>query len=258
MNLSLEDCDERYRSASQRARVFTEQWVTRWAYCPSCGFAAVEKYPNNRPVADFFCSNCSEQFELKSTKAKFGARVTDGAYDSMCCRLAANDNPNLMLLGYDAATASVTNFLVVPKHFFVRNIVEPRKPLAVTARRAGWIGCNILLNAIPSAGKIFVITNGREHPKRSVLSKWRQTAFLREKSPDARGWLLDVMRCVDSLNRNEFAIEDAYAFAPELQLLYPGNKHVREKIRQQLQVLRDQNYLEFIGQGRYRLSRADE
>jgi type II restriction enzyme len=32
------------------------------------------------------------------------------------------------------------------------------------------------------------------------------------------------------------------------------NRHVRQKIRQQLQVLRDRGYLEFKGKGRYRVA----
>jgi type II restriction enzyme len=215
------------------------------------------QYPNNRPVADFFCCHCNEQFELKSTKSKFGGKITDGAYDSMCRRLAASDNPNLMLLNYDALTQSVANFLVVPKHFFVRTMIEPRKPLSASARRAGWIGCNINLNAIPAAGKIYLVSGGTELPKRDVLAKWKQTTFLRSRSTEVRGWLLDVMKCVDSLQRSEFTIEDVYAFAPELSRLYPGNKHVKEKIRQQLQVLRDNHYLQFTARGRYRVKRTD-
>ena len=215
------------------------------------------QYPNNQPVADFFCCHCNEQFELKSTKSKFCGKITDGAYDSMCRRLAASDNPNLMLLNYDALTQSVANFLVVPKHFFVRTMIDPRKPLSASARRAGWIGCNINLNATPAAGKIYLVAGGTELPKRDVLAKWKQTTFLRSRSTEVRGWLLDVMKCVDSLQRSEFTIEDVYAFAPELSRLYPGDKHVKEKIRQQLQVLRDNHYLQFTVRGRYRVKRTD-
>ena len=42
---------------------------------------------------------------------------------------------------------------MVPKHFFVPDIIEKRKPLAETARRAGWIGCNIVLKNIPNEGR---------------------------------------------------------------------------------------------------------
>jgi len=62
-----------------------------------------------------------------------------------------------MLLNYDLKQLVVTNLFVVPKHFFVREIIQERKPLAPTARRAGWIGCNILLGQIPESGKIFLV-----------------------------------------------------------------------------------------------------
>jgi len=44
---------------------------------------------------------------------------------------------------------------------------------------------------------------------------------------------------------------DVYAYAAQLQELHPANRHVRDKIRQQLQVLRDLGFVEFLGGGRY-------
>jgi type II restriction enzyme len=35
--------------------------------------------------------------------------------------------------------------------------------------------------------------------------------------------------------------------------LHPANRHVRAKIRQQLQVLRDAGLLDFVGRGEYRM-----
>lgn len=52
---------------------------------------------------------------------------------------------------------------------------------------------------------------------------------------------------------HDFTLEDIYQFEPELATLHPDNKHVKDKIRQQLQVLRNKNYLEFVSRGRYRL-----
>ncbi len=138
--------------------------MSDWFYCPSCGNSNVSPFPANSPVADFFCPSCSEQYELKSQKRAFGAKVLDGAFRTMCERLAASDNPNLLLLNYDLARLAVTNVVLVPKQFFVREIIQERKPLAPTARRAGWVGCNILLNQIPASGKIFLVRNGEEQP----------------------------------------------------------------------------------------------
>jgi hypothetical protein len=253
MKLGFEEAQTVYTSGSQSARALTEQWVRTWAYCPNCGAPKINPFPNNSPVADFHCSACKEEYELKSQKHQFGNKVLDGAFKTKCERLAADNNPNLFLMNYDLKQLSVTNLFVVPKHFFVREIIEERKPLAPTARRAGWIGSNILLNQIPQSGKIYIVRDGRVANKDSVLTQWSRTLFLRDQRQDARGWLVDVMKCIEDLGKPEFQIEDVYAFEDRLSRLYPGNRNVKPKIRQQLQYLRDRGYLDFVSRGYYRL-----
>lgn len=244
-----------YTSASQKARVLTEQWVDDSIFCPNCGKMDIDKYPNNQPVADFHCSNCREEYELKSKHTAIGTKIVDGAYRTMLERLASSNNPNFFLLKYNLENFEVTDFLVIPKHFFIPEIIEERKPLASTARRAGWIGCNILLQSIPQTGKIFFVRNRQVETKEKVLSEWKKTLFLREeKEISAKGWLLDIMRTLDRLGKREFVLDDIYAFESELQKLHPDNRHIRDKIRQQLQVLRDKGYLDFTARGRYQLS----
>jgi type II restriction enzyme len=151
-------------------------------------------------------------------------------------------------------TLSVNDFFVVPKHFFVEEIIEERKPLAETARRAGWIGSNILFSKIPKAGQIFYIEDGKEIAKADVLEKWQKTVFLKKiKKADAKGWILDIMNCIDALNKKEFTLADVYAFENDLKSIHPENKNIKPKIRQQLQFLRDKGYLEFVGEGVYKL-----
>jgi type II restriction enzyme len=48
-------------------------------------------------------------------------------------------------------------------------------------------------------------------------------------------------------------LADVYAKADYLGQLHRNNSHVRDKIGQQLQVLRDMGILEFSGDGAYRL-----
>jgi len=220
---------------------------------PNCGSPKINAFPNNSPVADFFCAACKDEYELKSQKSTFGNKVLDGSFRTKCERLAASNNPNLFLLTYDLKRLSVTNLLVVPKHFFAREIIEERKPLAPTARRAGWIGSNILLNQIPESGKIFIVRAGQLETKGTVLEKWKRTLFLREQGQEARGWLLEVMRCVEAIGKREFQLSDVYAFEHRLGRLYPDNQNVKPKIRQQLQFLRDRGYLDFVSKGYYRL-----
>jgi type II restriction enzyme len=253
MKLGFEESQSAYSSGSQNARAWTEAWVKAQAYCPHCGNAKMAQFPNNSPVADFLCGSCSEEFELKSQKGKFGTKVADGAYKTKCERLVASNNPNLLLMNYDLKSLAVVNLFIVPKHFFVRDIIEERKPLAATARRAGWIGSNILIGKVPEAGKIHIVQNGVVRPKEAVLQEWQKTLFLRHESLETRGWLLDVMKCVESLGKREFTLGEVYRFERHLGELYPGNQNVRPKIRQQLQYLRDQGFLEFVSRGNYRL-----
>ena len=50
-----------------------------------------------------------------------------------------------------------------------------------------------------------------------------------------------------------FTTAEVYAFERELEKLHPDNRHVRDKIRQQLQVLRDLGLLLHVERGIWRL-----
>jgi type II restriction enzyme len=213
------------------------------------------QYGNNRPVADFFCAGCRADYELKSQARMFGASVVDGAYRTMIDRLNSRNNPNLLLLHYDPKALSVIDLIVVPKHFFVPDMIVERKPLSALARRAGWIGCKILLTGIPEAGRIFLIKNHAIEPKSKVIQKWQRTLFVRDqKDIVSKGWLLSVMKCVEQVGNPEFSLADLYRFEDDLKAAYPLNQHIREKIRQKLQILRNKGFLEFLGRGVYRLA----
>lgn len=244
-----------YNNLSQIARVLTEDWVGRMVYCPSCG-EDLMSYENNRPVADFYCKNCSEDYELKSKKDSIGKKIVDGAYSTMIERLQSSSNPNFFFLNYDLQNYEVVNFLVIPKHFFVPDIIEKRKPLSQNARRAGWVGCNILFQNIPESGKIFYIKNRKKEDKKEILRNWQKTLFLRDsKKSELRGWILDIMKCIDKLNKKEFTLQEIYSFENFLSEKYVNNNYIKDKIRQQLQFLRDKGYLEFLDRGKYKLTK---
>jgi type II restriction enzyme len=106
---------------------------------------------------------------------------------------------------------------------------------------------------VPESGKIHIVRGGVVRAKESVLAEWQRTPFLRNQSPDTRGWLLYVMNCVESLGKRDFTLDEIYAFGRHLGDLYPGNQNVKPKIRQQLQYLRDRGFIEFVSRGNYRL-----
>ncbi|MFC5272177.1 DpnI domain-containing protein [Adhaeribacter terreus] len=241
-----------YTSSSQIARVLTEDWVKNNSYCPSCGNYNLISFANNNPVGDFLCNNCESEFELKSKKDSFSLKIVDGAYSTMIQRINSDNNPHFFLLNYSLKSLEVRNFLVIPKHYFVDNIIEKRNPLKETAKRAGWIGCNILLQEIPETGKIFLIKNGQEENRNHVLEKWKKTEFLRNQTQKSRGWTLEVLKLIEKISNNEFDLNHVYKFEGTLKLKFPNNNFIKDKIRQQLQVLRDKGLIEFKGNGNYK------
>lgn len=243
-----------YKSKTQKARVLTENWVQKNVVCPGC-CTELQRYANNSPVADFCCSVCVEDYELKATSGMLGKMIPDGAYRTMMTRLAAHTNPNLLLLQYDAEHWAVKNLLAIPRYYFTPNIIQKRAPLSLTAKRAGWIGCNILIGEIPAAGQIKIINDQVYEPLKTVQHSWEKTKFLKEiNKTDAKGWLLQTMRCIDKVGKREFGLNDIYRYEALLREIFPNNKHIRPKLRQQLQILRDKGYLAFIGNGSYRIS----
>jgi type II restriction enzyme len=64
LNLDM-GCASIYTSNSQKIRVATESWVMERVFCANCG-NVLSSFENNRPVADFHCSSCKEEYELKS------------------------------------------------------------------------------------------------------------------------------------------------------------------------------------------------
>lgn len=252
MNLKLTHPNlNKYSSNSQRIRVLTEHWVNNNMYCPNCSNPVLNEFPNNKPVADFFCSNCLEEYELKSKNGKIGKKVLDGSYSSMITRINSTNNPNFFFLSYNNSSMEIENFILIPKHFFIPTIIEQRKPLAQNARRAGWVGCNINISAIPKLGKIFIVQNSCVQKQSDVAKMWERSLFLRKSTIESKGWLLEILNCIDLINQNEFDLKDVYKFEPYLKKKFPNNSFIKAKIRQQLQLLRDRGIIHFKGNGKY-------
>ena len=243
---------ENYHSSSQKIRVMSENWVNNNVYCVRCG-NKLTQFKNNKPVGDFYCEKCKEEFELKSNKSKLGNKIVDGAYDTMINKIKNKDIPNFFYLNYDLKNYSVNNLLIIPKHYFTQNVIIKRPPLPKTARRAGWVGCNIDVSSIPSSGKLYLIFNKQIIDKNIVISKFNKMLFLRNQKDELRGWLLDIMKCIESLNKQDFTLNEIYSFENFLKLKHPKNNNIRPKIRQQLQNLRDYGYLDFTKRGEYTL-----
>lgn len=243
---------EGYKSASQIARVLTEDWLARNMYCPICGEVTIRRAEPNAPVKDYVCEHCKSQYELKSKRSdseSFQTTVADGVYRTMIGRITSLDNPSFFFMHYDRY--EVNNLVIVPKCFFTPSVIEKRDALAATARRAGWEGCNILMREIPTTAKIPIIKNGVALPVEEVVSQYHRVFNLQTKSVESRGWLMDILHLVERLDET-FTLKQMYSFVDELEVKHPDNNHIPDKIRQQLQFLRDKGIIEFKGSGVYR------
>lgn len=242
-----------YTSNSQRARVSTEAWGAGNLYCPACESPRLDSSPVNSPAIDFVCPSCLSSFQLKSQSRPIGSRILDSAYSQMKRAILADQTPNLYVLEYDRVSWSVRNVLLIPRFAFSLSAIERRKPLAPTAERANWVGCNILLSGIALDARIPVLSGGRTVPVSSVRDAYNRIRPFERLPVEKRGWTLDVLNIVRSLGRKQFVLADVYAAEKTLAAIHPGNRHVRDKIRQQLQILRDMGLLEFLGAGSYRI-----
>lgn len=242
-----------YKSFSQRARVLTETWAQENLYCPACPSDNLHPTPKGKRVIDFTCPNCDEPYQLKGQSHPFGSRVTNSAYKPKIEAIRTGTIPNFLFLQYDLEMLRVSNLFLVPKHFMSQPIIERRKPLSERARRHGWVGSNILLGNLPADARIPIVEDGYAVPKTTVRDSWNRFLFLREQSVYSRGWLADVLACVRQLDQETFTLADVYTFEGQLAKLHPRNRHIRPKIRQQLQVLRDYGIVEFLGKCVYRI-----
>jgi type II restriction enzyme len=241
-----------YHSASQQARVLSEAWFLKNVYCLACDADSVKQTSANTRATDFVCPKCSHSYELKAFQHRPHSSLPDGAFESMMQRVTAGTAPTLCLLER-TADWQIRGLTAIHSSFLVPEVVEKRPPLAKTARRAGWVGCNIRLDHIAIDGEIAVVSRGVVQPAAEVRRRFQRFLPLAKKSAEQRGWTLLTLRIVRSLRKAEFELQDLYELEADFSRVYPDNRHVRDKIRQQLQILRDLGVLSFEGRGEYRL-----
>lgn len=222
-------------------------------YCANCNSNELTRLKHNTPTIDFNCPRCNALFQLKGRKNPIGGTLADAAYGKMREAVLKGLFPNLLALQYDAESWKVRNLTLIPSFAFSLSAVKKRPPLSATARRHGWVGCNIILSNIPLDARVHLVLDGKVADPRTVRLQYRRLRPLEGLRVEQRGWTLDVLAVVRSLNKPEFDLADVYKADSKLAKLHPANRHVRDKIRQQLQILRDLGILEFLGGGEYRL-----
>lgn len=239
-----------YKSPAQIARVVSEEWLARNGYCLACDATSLGRLPANTKCTDFECVNCGHRYELKTFRKKPEKSVPDGAYSSLMARIADGTAPTLFLL-QRSESWTINTFTAVHSVFLTPSIVEKRQPLRATARRAGWIGCNIRIDLIGPDGQVQIIDRGQVRSPFQVREHFRRFIPLSNMAPDERGWTTLTLSVIRALSKRKFTLKDLYDRELQFGMHYPGNNNIRAKIRQQLQVLRDFGLIRFEGKGEY-------
>jgi type II restriction enzyme len=150
MNLELDvRLGETYKSRSQIARKITEDWGTKNLFCIACPSDLLSTETANTPVRDYTCPRCGAAYQLKSKNGSFGNVVQNSAYHPKMAAIASGRVPHYVFLQYSSASWSVTDLFAIPGHLISAGVIQMRNPLKEGARRAGWVGSNILLGLLP-------------------------------------------------------------------------------------------------------------
>lgn len=239
-----------YKSASQIARVVTESWVLKKLYCPQCG-NIYKEFPPNTKTKDVSCSVCSECFQIKSGQKKIGNRISGAEFTTTRSSLLLGEHPSLILLHYSKSSWRVFDVQFVHRAFLTSSCLKARRPLRPNARRAGWIGSIFDLSCVPLSARIDVVKNGVIQKEEVVRRQWKAAESILALAPERRSWTSDILQIIEALPP-DFELDEVYRNKARLQKLHPDNHHLEEKIRQQLQVLREMGKIAFLFRGKYR------
>jgi type II restriction enzyme len=97
------------------------------------------------------------------------------------------------------------------------------------------------------------VTNGEFQSRGKIGEAYKRLRPLEKLKVEKPGRTLGVLNVVRSLGKIEFKLPEVYAHSEEPAKLHPEKHHVDEKIRQQLQELRDMGIFKFVKPGFYRL-----
>lgn len=196
-----------YTSPSQRARVISECWFQSYSYCLACDADSLIRSAPNTIATDFKCPACGHSYELKTFRKRPSKSLIDGAYSSLISRINAGLPPTLCLLERNEAW-EINSLTAIHSSLLTPWAVQPRPPLKATAKRAGWVGCNIRLDRIPPDGEIAIIADGIEESRRETRRRFQRFLPLSNISAEQRGWTGLTLTVIRQLQKTNFSLKD--------------------------------------------------
>jgi hypothetical protein len=129
-------------SAKQERGSFGEKLVVTYCSCPRCKREkTLKRLPTNFKCADIICDFCGYMAQVKTHSTnnveEIPARIPGASWKAQKDRIDAGIFIPLFLVLVSEAAQSIFYLSTDAQN---REIFSPRKPLAVTAKRAGWQG----------------------------------------------------------------------------------------------------------------------
>jgi hypothetical protein len=173
---------DKYTSQAQRSRVLSGAWFQSNGYCLSCDNDRLLATTANTKARDFVCPSCNHNYELKALRTRPKRTLVDGAYSALMSRILDGSVPTLMMLERNDAW-EIQSLTAIHHLFLTPSVVEERKPLSPTARRAGWVGCNIRLDLISPDAQVAIVGDGRLNEPKLVREAFQRYDQLRIIEP---------------------------------------------------------------------------
>jgi type II restriction enzyme len=133
-----------------------EEYVKNNVKCIRCNFNNFSKCKTNEKSKDLICANCNQKYQIKAKCASQSQinnikcynkiKMIGGEYSITLSNI--NENIDYIIVLYEKQSYKINNILYANNEFINNECIIPRKPLSISARRAGWQGCYILLNNI--------------------------------------------------------------------------------------------------------------
>jgi len=142
-------------TSKQQLGDFGENYVAKNVSCPSCKRTerSLRLLPTNFKCADLICDFCGYLAQVKSVSVSdisvIPKQILGAAWGPQSERMRAGIYFPLYIVSKDSLGKVAVYFL--PKDLQTEEMFVARKPLSVTAKRAGWQGFMINLDAGTSA-----------------------------------------------------------------------------------------------------------
>jgi hypothetical protein len=137
-----------------------EEAVCKMIACPRCNRPRqFRRLPTNFECADVICKFCGYLAQVKATRlpassTELPRRFLSAAWQPQHERIIAGIFHGLYLVSYRQNGKTLVRIDFVPPHVLKAcpEVFAPRNPLSAQAKRAGWQGYYLNIDALPAVG----------------------------------------------------------------------------------------------------------